>query len=472
MEARRQQESFIDMTSHEIRNPLSAVVHCADSIAESLSEVRTLVDTIIASSPDRSAGQLIPHIENNLEAARTILSCTSHQKNIVDDILVLSKLNSNLLQISPSCTSPVLILKGLEKMFGIEAQREAIEFSTSADKSLEKTTELLLDHGRLNQILINLVTNALKFVKSRKTRVVTVRTGLSDGRPSKDAFGPGMELTQVPAKQDTIYETPEFADSEIYLWFTVQDSGIGMTSEEKSKVFSRFAQGSRRTHSEYGGSGLGLYISSTLAGMQCGEIGVASESGVGSTFAFFVKTSRCKDPLSSLAKDIDRTRNNTLNSTTTHTTPAHRLGVLIVEDNILNQRVLKKQLEKTYNVYTADNGQEALDLMRTTQHWRINNQQTSNSQQTSSPAHQVDVLLLDIEMPVLNGLDCARMIRRYEEQGDIIGHVPIIAVSANARSEQTDEAIAAGMDDAIAKPFRVHDLIPKIEALVSRGKER
>ncbi|GAB7357491.1 hypothetical protein MBLNU459_g0026t2 [Dothideomycetes sp. NU459] len=463
VEAKRQTEAFIDTVSHEIRNPLSAVVHCADAISDSLAEMDVLVSTLMSSPVQDKAKQLHEYIEGSMDAASTITSCTSHQKRIVDDILVLSKLDSNLLHIAPVPGRALSILKDIDSMFEAEATRECINLFTKPHKSLEEMQVdwLLFDHGRINQILINLITNAIKFTKNRDVRNVTISMGVSEQRPSEKNLHVNFDVdfTLSQSMRDSIYDSPEYSENQLYLWFAVKDTGRGMTEEEKSRIFARFQQASPRTYSEYGGSGLGLYISHSLVGLQGGEIGVETSAGVGSTFAFFVKTIRCTAPeVKAAPKD---TISEPTNTTKTNGT-SKSVSVLIVEDNLLNQRVLKKQLSKNYEVHTADHGQEALDFLKTTRHWR----------ETPSSDKHVDIILMDIEMPVMNGLNCATNIRELQRTGAIRGHIPIIAVSANARPEQTSQAIAAGMDDAISKPFRIPDLTPKIDRLVSwsRGK--
>jgi len=134
---------------------------------------------------------------------------------------------------------------------------------------------------------------------------------------------------------------------------------------------------------------------------------------------------------------------------------------LIVEDNLVNQKVLSTQLKKLgCTVYVAGHGGEALAFLQKTTYWR-------GQESTGFP---LSIVLMDIEMPIMDGLTCARSIRRLQREGEIVGHVPIVAVSANARSEQIDEAKAAGMDDAISKPFRIPELMPKMERLVGLGR--
>nr|OQO26762.1 hypothetical protein B0A51_05646 [Rachicladosporium sp. CCFEE 5018] len=130
--------------------------------------------------------------------------------------------------------------------------------------------------------------------------------------------------------------------------------------------------------------------------------------------------------------------------------------ILVVEDNLVNQKVMQRQLVKMgHKIYVASNGIEALAFLATTSCWKDN---------ADSPI-QLSVITMDIEMPIMDGVTCTREIRAAEAIGDIVRHVPIIAVSANARHEQINFAIECGMDDAISKPFRITELIPKIERL-------
>ncbi|KAG9756015.1 hypothetical protein KCU73_g5132, partial [Aureobasidium melanogenum] len=121
--------------------------------------------------------------------------------------------------------------------------------------------------------------------------------------------------------------------------------------------------------------------------------------------------------------------------------------------------VLKRQLtNKGYVVWTADNGQEAVDFLRQTCYWNSPNKEQGQEK-------ELHVILMDTEMPVMDGLTAAKKIREMQRSGELKGHVPILSVSANARPEQTSMAIAAGMDDSISKPFRIADLTPKIDRL-------
>lgn len=219
---------------------------------------------------------------------------------------------------------------------------------------------------------------------------------------------------------------------------------------------------------------------------------MASKKHSGSTFAFYVK-SHTADPPRNLSVSHDHlVPTETESGNLLENKRQHPIGVLIVEDNEINRRVLKQQLTKHgYNVNSACNGQEALDFIKTTQHWRSRRGSRigSPSAQDASEKAYFDLILMDIEMPLMGGLECAKKIRELQKIGDIPTKVlPIIAVSANARVEQQSAALDAGMvrlpdddlglsndviqDDTISKPFRIPDLIPKVERLVAWARTK
>lgn len=286
-----------------------------------------------------------------------------------------------------------------------------------------------------------------------------------------------------------------------------------MTVDEQKKLFARFSQTTPRTHVKYGGSGLGLFISKSLTKLQGGTIGVSSIKGEGSIFAFYISTRTAKPPADQVTGQAVEAR-PVLGRTMTGEEAMRmvKLDVLIVEDNLVNQKVLRKQLERfQWNVSVAGNGQEAIDWLKNSVYW----QEESDEVSPSEGKHKLDIILMDIEMPIMDGLTCARLIRDYEQQGLLAApnamyspnnrrysavsvspiqslassplrkshfsatslqhlrntpslRLPILAVSANARMEQVEHALAAGMDDAISKPFRVPELWPKIRGLVTR----
>lgn len=276
---------------------------------------------------------------------------------------------------------------------------------------------------------------------------------------------PNQSVNYVPSRRPEralSREDSEWgAGQSVYIYFGVEDTGRGLTDEEKKLLFLRFSQASPRTHVQYGGSGLGLFIARELTELQGGEIGVASEAGKGSTFAFYVEAKRTKEPEQG---SLDASVVTKASATGTGGS-APTKHILLVEDNLVNQRVLQKQLTNMgCTVYVANHGREALDKLRETVYW-------CGEPTTQAPRLPLSVVLMDQEMPIMDGLTATRKIREMEEAGQFRCHVPVIAVTANARSEQVTTALTAGMDDVVAKPFRLSELIPKIEELMNRYPE-
>lgn len=291
IEAKRRTEAFIDITSHEIRNPLGATVHCADLLQDSFMDMRKLVDTLAQNGKNDESQQgtmarLQEHLTSGVDAVETILSCSMHQKRVTDDILSLSKLDSNLLQVSPTTVRATEMLDNVSNFFAVEAGRERIVLQTQMDDSLKEFNIewVVVDPGRITQVLVNLVTNALKFTKtSTNKRSVFVRLGASKGPPAD------LAVKYAAVENPEVKVQPELGTNDtIYLWFSVTDSGCGMTEEEQTRMFNRFSQASPKTYNTYGGSGLGLFISKRLVELQGGQIGLASQVDVGSRFAFYV----------------------------------------------------------------------------------------------------------------------------------------------------------------------------------------
>ncbi|KAM0284260.1 hypothetical protein ACHAQH_002050 [Verticillium albo-atrum] len=482
VELKRQQENFIDITSHEMRNPLSAILQCADEIANTTARYRD--------HPDIQPVQAL--LDVCTEAANTINLCASHQHRIVDDILTLSKLDSQLLLVTPVDTHPVNIVENVLKMFEAEVQAHDIElqFSTLPAYTDYGIEWVRLDPSRLRQVLINLMTNAIKFTQNRKERRISLTL-----TASRDLAEVKETSLYFPTRRDDLRNLTssdkDWGDGdEMNLHFSVQDTGPGLREEEKKILFQRFSQASPRTHVQYGGSGLGLFISRMLTELQGGQIGVVSKEGLGSTFSFFVKCRKTATPMEESSVPANRAARPGRGSTPTTPPPPTKMirrpshrpptdassspgpvpaagptpsktghDVLIVEDNIVNQKVLQRQLKNCGNVtHVANHGGEALDALKKCRFWTGQ----------EGAGYHLSVILMDLEMPVMDGMTCARRIRELERDGVLINHIPIIAVTAYARPEQIEDAKAAGIDDVISKPFRIPDLTAKMNELVSK----
>lgn len=285
--ARKLQEAFIDLVSHEMRNPLSAITQLADDIASSLEHW---------TATDRTSTHTARLLQDNVESGRTILLCAAHQKRIIDDVLTLSKLDSHLLSITPVVMQPRGVVESALKMF----QAEFVSNLITVENIVEDAHEhygidwVLLDPVRLTQIFINLITNAIKFTKRESRRHITIRQSVFiSERPSLEG------LVWFPAKKENqdVSHGPEWGDGEqVSLLFSVSDTGKGLQQEEMMRLFHRFQQATKKTHIKYGGSGLGLFISRELTEIMGGEIGVLSQPGKGSTFAFYIKARRAVPP--------------------------------------------------------------------------------------------------------------------------------------------------------------------------------
>ncbi|KAK4168611.1 putative signal transduction histidine-protein kinase [Cladorrhinum sp. PSN259] len=572
IESRRQQENFIDMTSHEMRNPLSAIIHCADAITATLSKVQD----IIGASPCRSgmyraSPKLGPlrdsvnntpvedwsmevqnFLESSIDSAETIVGCAQHQKRIVDDILTMSKLDSKLLAITPITVNPIIMVQEALKMFEIEARRVDIDLSMVVDQSYRdlKITYLDFDPSRLKQVLINLLTNALKFTNKGPTRNVSVAISASLSRPTEAT----SKVQFIPRSEKDFndgYDRGSHSRGEsVFIMFEVKDTGQGLSEEEKKSLFQRFVQASSRTHVKYGGSGLGLFISRRLTELQSGQIGVASQPGVGSTFAFYIEAHKPSEKaireananaaaakavaLAALRSSANAIRSRNAraassgsDSTTTLTSfsqsntltatpisqassspssvfrlpPSPALstqirGVLVVEDNVINQQITRRGLlNMGFTVDVANHGVECLEKLRLTDRYVSSTSDDEDEDESegggapisfNSPASSIpsekpqtkfplSIILMDIEMPVQDGLTCTKNIRELERVGRIAGgRMAIIAVSANARLEQIQEAKDAGCDDVLVKPYRWPELLEKMQTVMERvtGKQQ
>ncbi|KAK7914655.1 hybrid signal transduction histidine kinase K [Apiospora marii] len=491
VELKRQQENFIDITSHEMRNPLSAILQCADEISGTLAKYRSLEEY------NSEVARLKVALEGCLEAANTITLCASHQKRIVDDILTLSKLDSQLLLVTPVDVQPVAVVQRVLKMFEGELNTNSIQMKFQVkNRYLDLGVDWVrLDPSRLLQVLINLMTNAIKFTNARPERSIVVTLDASIDISERT----DTDISFFPSDRPGTSELTEGADwgkgDRINLHFSVQDTGRGLDEHEKKLLFQRFSQASPRTHVQYGGSGLGLFISRILTELQGGQIGVDSVKGVGSTFSFYVRSRKSGGPgdkqavatapplqrapgssttienrqpkLIAKAPIIQPMSQAGASSPSTPARPATStpsggqrvFDVLIVEDNLVNQKVLQRQLRNSgNNTQVANHGGEALEVLKRSRYW-TGMERTGN---------EISVILMDLEMPVMDGMTCARKIRELEREGTIVSHIPIIAVTAYARPEQIEDAKAAGVDDVISKPFRMPELIPRIEELVNK----
>jgi two-component system sensor histidine kinase/response regulator len=308
---------------------------------------------------------------------------------ILDDILDFSKIEAGKLTMEKIEFRLEDVLDSLSDLVGLKARESGLELRFEVTPDTPRA--LIGDPLRLGQILVNLGNNAVKFSDEGEV-VIRVRILSSDGQQVK-------------------------------LQFDVSDTGIGMTPEQQSLLFRPFSQADSSTTRTYGGTGLGLAICRELCSMMGGEIWVNSTLGEGSVFSFTAKFAIGHIASANRSKGTHR-----LHETTKQLAGAH---ILLVEDNELNRELARKILETHgLQVSVAVDGQQAVDMLQN---------------------HSFDGVLMDCQMPVLDGYEATRQLRRDPRHKDL----PILAMTANAMAGDRAKALASGMNDHIPKPINV-----------------
>ncbi|MFN4032456.1 MAG: ATP-binding protein [Fimbriimonadales bacterium] len=364
---------FLANMSHEIRTPMNGVIGMLNLLRDTplTSEQRDLLDTAETSA--------------------------KHLLDILNDILNLAKLEAGELQLEQIPTDLKALVREVCEMMRPQAQLK--ELSLRADVPDDVSLYALADPVRLRQVLLNLVSNALKFTEQGE---VVVRVQL----------------------RDTL-------EGRLHLRFEVQDTGIGIPLEKQAQIFEPFRQADGSTTRKYGGTGLGLAISRKLIERMGGRMGVVSAPGQGATFWFELALPVSEPPTQANSECSCRANN---------AADLAGLRVLVAEDNPVNQKVIRRTLEKWgAAVQIASNGREALEWL------------------AREPFHLV---LMDCQMPEMDGYEATRCIRAEAQASD--ARIPIIALTANALEGDREKCIAAGMDDYLIKPVNPEALWQKL----------
>ena len=239
-DAKRRQERFVDMVSHEIRNPLNAMLQCADDICRA---------SQFGSGPSKQNRNHTDILASICENSQTILFCAAHQKRIIDDVLTISKLDSSLLTITPVLVEPLVVARQALQIFEAELSANDIASSYIVTQSYIhlNINWVYCDPSRVTQILINLLTIAIKFTKSAEKRKIDVRIGASTTAPLNDVNA--LKWFPSGRSQKDATATPIVCSREkFYLNFEVQDSGKGISLDEMTLLFSRFSQANPKTN--------------------------------------------------------------------------------------------------------------------------------------------------------------------------------------------------------------------------------
>ncbi|HUN39797.1 MAG TPA: ATP-binding protein [Acetobacteraceae bacterium] len=326
---------------------------------------------------------------------------------IVDDILDVSKLDAGKLELESVDFDLADAVETAARLLEPQARAKGIALDVRADPAMEYYRSG--DPTRLRQILLNLVGNAIKFTEAGCVSVRVAPVGAA-GTAIGNAGGNRGE----------------------FLRFEVSDTGIGIDEAEQARLFKRFSQADNSVTRRYGGTGLGLAICRELVALMGGEIGVSSRRGIGSTFWFELPLPRAAFRLVQGAKP----------SQLVPDAAPRKLRVLVAEDNAINQRFMEALLRRAgHDVIVAENGHQAVAAVRD---------------------GDCDVVLMDVQMPDLGGVEATRRIRAMPPPKRL---VPIIALTAHAMAGAKDEYLASGMDDFIPKPVDSALLLEKLERL-------
>ena len=401
--ANRAKSEFLANMSHEIRTPMTAVLGFADVLHEEV--------------------LCCPVCPANTHCQKRVVSCEAigaiqrngrHLLAVINDILDLSKIEAGKVQIEPTRCSPVQVVADIVSLMRVQAAAKQLNLKTELADPLPET--VLTDPLRLRQVLVNLLGNAIKFTDQGEVRLA-VRL-ISDRGPPR-------------------------------LRFDVTDTGIGMNEEQVGKLFQAFTQVDSSSTRKFGGTGLGLCISKHLAGALGGDIEVRSAPGKGSTFSVTIDPG----PLDGIrmiqnAQEVLLDRPPTTPAATPSKIELHG-RVLLAEDGPDNQRLICLLLRKAgADVVAVENGQLAVE--------------------TVLAAYEVgepfDVILMDMQMPVMDGYAATRRLREWGYAG------PIVALTACAMDQDCQKCLDAGCNDYATKPINRQRLLATVARWVVRGQ--
>jgi PAS domain S-box-containing protein len=386
--ASRAKSDFLANMSHEIRTPMTAILGYADLLLD----------------PDQT-------VDDRADCVHTIRRNGEHLLCVINDILDISKIEAGKMTIEQIRTDPVQLAEEVFSLMNIRARARGIELRIQSEPDVPRA--ILADPVRLRQILLNLVSNAIKFTEQGGV-VVRMQSQNIDGVRS--------------------------------LRVAVRDSGIGITTEQLSKLFQPFSQADGSMTRRFGGTGLGLTISRRLVELMRGTLRAQSAPGEGSEFIIELPIVDAPEPIHDPAAQSPAREAQAVGATAPGSLTDRR--VLLAEDGVDNQRLIGLLLRKAgATVQIVDNGRKALDAALA----------------EHAAGRPFDLILMDMQMPELDGYSATSMLRK---QGYA---APIVALTAHAMAEDRERCLAAGCDDYLTKPVDRATFIPKCVSMTQRS---